>query len=46
VGSGVASGIVDGVHTSTTSDEVNITVSVEVLDITISEVLELGEVED
>ena len=41
----VASSIVDGVHTMTSSSEVNSSVSVEVSNVAVGQVLELGEVE-
>ena len=44
--SSVASGVVDGVHTFTSSNEINSTVSVEVSNVTVGEVLELRKVED
>ena len=44
--SSIASSVVDGVHTGTSSNEINSTVSVEVSNVTVGEVLELREVED
>ena len=44
--SSITSGIVDGVHSMTSSLEVNSAVSVEVFDVTVGEILELREVQD
>lgn len=44
--SSVASNVVDGVLTGTSSNKVNSAVSVEVSNVTVGEVLELREVED
>ena len=45
MGSSIASGVVNGVFTIASSDEVNSAVAIEVSDVTIGKVLELREVQ-